>query len=58
MNLLNGMKKNSTITNTKGSEYYASTYDSNLDVFTMLSRYTSPKEIIRLFNNALNENED
>lgn len=58
MNLLNGMKKNSTITNTKGSEYYASTYDSNLDVFTMLSRYNSDEELIRLFNNALNEDED
>lgn len=58
MNLLDGMKKNSTITNTKGSEYYASTYDSNLDVFTMLSRYNSDEEMIRLFNNALIENED
>lgn len=58
MNLLNRMKKNSTITNTKGSEYYATTYDSNLDVFTMLSRYNSDEELIRLFNNALNENED
>ena len=48
MNLLNRMKKNSTITNTKGSEYYASTYDSNLDVFTMLSRYNSDEELIRL----------
>ena len=58
MNLLDGMKKNSTITNTKGSEYYMTTYDSNLDVFTMLSRYNSDQDIIRLFNNALNENEE
>ncbi len=58
MNLLNGMKKNNTITNTKGSEYYASTYDSNLDVFTMLSRYNSDEELIRLFNNAINEDEN
>ena len=58
MNLLNGMKKNSTITNTKGSEYYMTTYDSNLDVFTMLSRYNSAEDLIRLFNNALNENEE
>ena len=58
MNLLNGMKKNSTITNTKGSEYYFSTYDSNLDFFTMISRYNSDEELIRLFNNALNEDED
>ena len=58
MNLLDGMKKNNTIINTKGSEYYMTTYDSNLDVFTMLSRYNSDEEIIRLFNNALCENGD
>lgn len=58
MNLLEGIKKNATITNTKGSEYYASTYDSNLDVFTMISRYNSDEEIIKLFNNALKEDED
>ena len=58
MNLLDGTKKNSTITNTKKAEYYNTTYDSNLDVFTMLSRYNSDEEITRLFNNALNENED
>lgn len=58
MNLLEGMKKNTVITNTKGSKYYATTYDSNLDVFTMLSRYNSSDQIINLFNNALIENED
>lgn len=58
MNLLDGMKKNSTITNMKGSEYYMTTYDSNLDVFTMLSRYNSAEDLIKLFNNALNENEE
>lgn len=57
MNLLDGMKINSTITNTKGSNYYKSTYNSNLDLFTMVSRYNSNDEIIRLFSNALNENE-
>ena len=30
MNLLEGMKKNNTIINTKGSEYYMTTYNSNL----------------------------
>lgn len=58
MNLLDGMKKNNTITNSKGGEYYASTYDNNLDVFSMLSRFNSSEELIKLFNNALNENED
>lgn len=56
MNLIDELKCNSTILNTKRSKYYASTYNSNLDVFTMLTRYASESEIIRLFNNALNEN--
>ncbi len=58
MNLLDEMKKNSKIINTKGSEYYATTYDSNLDVFTMMSRYDSNENIIKLFENALNENKN
>ena len=58
MNLLDGMKKNNTIINTKGSEYYSTTYNSNLDVFTIVSRYNTEEEIIRLFNNALNEDEE
>ena len=58
MKLLEGMMKKSTIINTKGSEYYRTTYDSNLDVFTMLSRYNSTDEMIRLFNSALMEDED
>ena len=56
MNLLDGIKINNTILNTKGSEYYATTYNSNLDVFTMLTRFNSEEEIIRLFSNALDEN--
>ncbi len=55
MNLLDGMKKNNTKINMKESEYYATTYDSNLDVFTMLTRFNNEKDVIRLFNNALNE---
>jgi len=58
MCLLDELKKNTTITNTKGSEYYAFTYNNNLDVFTMLSRYNSLDEMIRLFNDALDEDED
>ena len=46
MNLLNGMKKNNTITNTKGSEYYATTYDSNLDVFTLPTLGRIPLSIL------------
>lgn len=57
MDLLDGMKKKSMITNTKGSKYYAESFDGNLDVFVMLSRYMSDDDIIRLFNNALLEDE-
>lgn len=32
MNLIDELKCNSTILNIKGSKYYASTYNSNLDV--------------------------
>ena len=58
MNFLEEMKKNNTKINTKGSEYYASTYDSNLDVFTMLTRYNDEEEIIKTFKNALDENQE
>ncbi|MEE3343808.1 MAG: DUF2828 family protein [Bacilli bacterium] len=58
MNLLDGMKKNNTIINTKGSVYYATTYNNNLDVFTMLTRYNSEKDIIALYEKALKENEE
>lgn len=58
MNLLDGMKKNNTITNSKGSEYYQTSYNDNLDVFTMLTRYNSEENIINTFKKALSENED
>ena len=58
MNLLEGMKINNTITNTKGSEYYSTTYNSNLDVFAMITRFDNEEKIIKLFNNALEENEE
>lgn len=58
MNLLEGIKKNNTITNTKGSKYYASTYNSNLDVFGMLSRFSTEDQIVKLFISALEEDEN
>lgn len=57
MNLLDGIKKENTIINTKGSLYYKETYDSNLDVFTMLSRFNNEEFIVKKFNEALIENE-
>lgn len=58
MNLLDGIKINSTITNTKGAQYYGTSYDSNLDVFTMLSRFNSYDNIIDIFCRAYDENID
>lgn len=58
MSFLDALKKKNTIENTKGSLYYTSTYNANLDVFTMLTRYNPTDEIIAMFNNALYENEE
>lgn len=58
MKLLEGIKKNNTKVNSKGGEYYATTYDANIDVFTMLTRYNNEEDITRLFNLALEENAD
>lgn len=56
MNLLEGMKAKSLVFNTKGSKYYLESFNSNLDVFSMLSRNMSDEMVIGLFNNALREN--
>lgn len=58
MNLLEGIKGNNTITNTKGSKYYKTTYNNNLDFFCGLSRHDSKEKIIDLFDKALSEDED
>lgn len=58
MSLLDMLKINNTITNTKGSKYYETTYNSNLDLFTKLSRFENDCIAIRLFNNAFYEDED
>ena len=55
MSFWDKLKQNSTIENTKGSRYYASTYDANLDIFTGISRYNDTDEIINKFKKALVE---
>lgn len=55
MSYLDNLKKNTTIENTKGSKYYASTYDANLDIFTGISRYNDTDEIISKFKKAIAE---
>ncbi len=58
MKLLDGMKKNNTVINSKGSEYYDTSYDGNLDVFSMLSRYMDEDTILSKFDIALDEDKD
>ena len=55
MSYLDNLKTNTTIENTKGSKYYASTYDANLDIFAGISRYNDTDEIIRKFKKAIAE---
>lgn len=58
MSLLEEMKKNNTVLNTKGSLYYKESYNNNLDLFSSVSRYNDEDEIIRIFENAYIENKD
>lgn len=58
MNLLDGIKKNNTSVSINVSKYYDISYNSNLDVFTMITRFNYEPNIINLFNNALIENEE
>ena len=55
MSLINELKRNNVVVNSKGGLYYRSTYNANLDVFSMLSRYDEEEKIINLFKNALEE---
>lgn len=56
MSYLENLEQNSTIINTKGGKYYASSYNTNLDIFAGLSRYNDADEIITKFKKALEEN--
>ena len=58
MNLLDQLKQNSTISNTKGGRYYSTTYNANLDIFCGVSRYNPTEEIITKFKNALDEDKE
>ena len=55
MNLIEGMLKKQTIPNSKGGEYYHSTYNDNLDLFSGVNRYTDTDKMIKIFKNAFNE---
>lgn len=55
MSLLEEMLKNSTISNTKGGKYYSTTYNSNLDMFSMLSRSMAEDKVLNMFKSAYAE---
>lgn len=44
--------------NSKGGLYYSTTFNANLDVFSMASRYMPYVKLEKLFNNAYNENKE
>lgn len=56
--LLTALKQNSTIDNSKGGKYYATSYNSNLDFFCGTSRYDNASEIAEKFACAYAENPD
>lgn len=58
MSFIDEILKNQTITNTKGGEYYATTYNRNLDMFSMLQRSTPKEEVLKYFKNAYAEDEE
>ena len=55
MDLIEGMLKKQTVLNSKGGEYYNSTYNDNLDLFSGVNRYTDTDKMIKIFKNAFNE---
>lgn len=56
MNLAEQLKQQCTIENSKGGQYYATTYNANLDFYSSLSRFNKTNSINLKFANALNEN--
>ena len=49
------LEDNSYVKNSKGGLYYKTTYNSNLDLFTLATRDTNERSLIKLFSNAINE---
>lgn len=52
------LEKNSLVKNTKGGLYYSSSFNSNLNLFALSSRYTDKEKLKSLFNNAYFEDKD
>lgn len=58
MSLLEKLAENSTVINTKGGKYYDTTYNANLDMFSMMSRKLESEQTRRLFANAYAEDKE
>jgi len=52
------LETESVVENTKGGLYYSTTYNKNLDLFTLATRYKSSYELIALFDKAYKENRE
>lgn len=55
---INHLENQSYKVNTKGGLYYETTFNSNLDVFSMASRFMNSKNLSILFDAAYNENKE
>lgn len=53
--LLQSLQQASTIENTKGGQYYATSYDSNLDFFAGITRFDDEEKIQSVFSAAYEE---
>lgn len=56
--LLQGLQQAGTIENTKGGEYYATTYDSNLDFFSEVGRFDDEEKVEAVFSAAYSEDRE
>ena len=57
-NLLQGLQQEMTVKNTKGGNYYSSTYDSNLDFFASCTRRETEEKIMQRFAEAYAEDKN
>ena len=52
------LETESVVENTKGGLYYSTTFNKNLDLFTLATRYKRTDELISLFDKAYKENSE
>ncbi len=50
------LENNSLCINTKGGLYYNTTFDANLDIFSMATRFLDENKLYKQFNKAFSEN--